>query len=653
MAFITVINFTFTRTRQLLLLFLALPLTISSFFQVWYSLKILPLDPTSSSFSSFTVENDSLTTSITWTAKYDSPTIEGRRGVNSSNQVKLGFLRPEKSTQQEHRQQDEILLPSVASGAVRASLRQDGPDYAHCFYRTYQENEPDRHSGLPLLAEVFASPDGDYVFLAVESHVGCHNDDSRAHYFYSDPPHRRLNRNVTFDCIFEHDGSRTTSLPVHRMAKIRMHYALIACPVPSHLQPLLPESGSHVTKSFLTLQSKLDLVTGTRFSKNESTPSHQLRHLPICSHAWPSEKEALHHQSVLRVAGDAPTTNEKKKKYKISLMTRIALSYKRGGSGETSNEPLSVTHMEFVTWMEYHAALGVEHFYIYDDSSLEQTTLYQWCEPYIQQGLVTYVHYPRPDNICSDGRHVYSAQFISTNAALRRYEAETEWMGHWDVDEYLVIGEGGGSALEQHNDQLRSSTLRDFIEYHGNGVTQGENKHGSSSSISSSHNNNKNNNKKKKKKKKKNNNSFKNGLPDDLSFRRNIVFGVCKNNDDATNNRHGDSQTTARTFTAPTSNKDNNTMPFVQKQCFVQKGDAPKGIYRTSTVLFFKVHTSEIRMDQQSTNVKHIDFKLGYMAHFRKGLAAGSHFPRSSQTFQPWVELLQDRIQRKLRLTSE
>ncbi|KAL7558776.1 hypothetical protein ACA910_010083 [Epithemia clementina (nom. ined.)] len=44
------------------------------------------------------------------------------------------------------------------------------------------------------------------------------------------------------------------------------------------------------------------------------------------------------------------------------------------------------------------------------------------------------------DMHCNVGNRpvLYSRQ-ISTNSALRRYKTETEWMGHWDIYEYLVL----------------------------------------------------------------------------------------------------------------------------------------------------------------------------------------------------------------------
>ena len=47
-------------------------------------------------------------------------------------------------------------------------------------------------------------------------------------------------------------------------------------------------------------------------------------------------------------------------------------------------------------WLNYHLLAGVDHFYIYDNDSLDN--LEKILQPYIDAGIVTYIFYPGGNN---------------------------------------------------------------------------------------------------------------------------------------------------------------------------------------------------------------------------------------------------------------
>ena len=515
------------------------------FLQTWYSLQIGHESARSFPFS--------------------PPTMEGLADARNTTTTT-----PSITTQNHDAWNERTLATEVAAEAARQ--RQDGDGFAHCFYRNYPKTG--LYSGLPFVAEVFASYDHESVFVVVESHYGCHKEFQKAHNFF-----RTNKRSVTFDCIFEYDGSRTVSDPVHRHAvDSRMGYALIRCPLPTHIRHSIPISGSTFTRAFLTLQSKHDLVTGRDITHRRK----RLSHLPICSHAWPSETKAI------RVG---PT-----KKYKTSIMTRVALSYERG----LDNQQLSTNQRDFVQWIEYHIAIGVEHFYIYDDSShSHNSTIFQWCQHYMAQGILTYVHYPKDDMVCNTGGRArfYSAQMIASNAALRRFENETEWMGHWDIDEYLVINNkkvGGDlsspvmfSSLSKNG---TSSLLHDFFSQRD---------------------------------------AVQDSKADELTFSA-FVFGPCQDDKDT-----------------PYSSNVLSSLPLTHRHCYVEDKNV-KALYRASTILYFKVHTSRFRMDNRVTKKLQVPANSAYIAHFRSGKAAGTNFPNTTHDLDGWIEYLDSKLKERL-----
>ncbi|KAL7565635.1 hypothetical protein ACA910_018995 [Epithemia clementina (nom. ined.)] len=485
------------------------------------------------------------------------------------------------------------------------------------------------------LIEIFASYDRTKVFLVAQSGYGCQKD-ARSQW-----------KNVTFDCIFEHPDDdagammTTTSLPLPFLAP-RHAYILIVCPVPTELQPTLPTSGQAQTRAFLTLREKPPTTNNATLpppeNENPPRPPRQLSHLPICSHAWPAEVEepsmgrpstpltttqpvAQSLSDHRRDDGNPNNQQKKKPKYRIAVMTRVALTYQRG----LDLEELSVSPWDLITWMEYHAALGVEHFYIYDDSPhAHNSTIRQWCTPYIQSGLVTYVQYPLDDMHCNVGNRpvLYSGQRISTNAALRRYETETEWMGHWDIDEYLVLRMPPKQFFYDSANKTRTM-LDAFLDQ------QLENRP---------------------------------VFYDEISILR-FPFGVCSGGDgDDDHDKNNTTMANSTTKKKDSQPKDASsgdaaadhhhpiTTPYwhvQRKGCFLPEKQNTKGLYKTFTVKLFGVHTSVRRMDEQKTRKLRLPHSLGVFAHFRDGKAGGTYFPYQTGYFDAWKDIVLNQIAHK------
>lgn len=76
-------------------------------------------------------------------------------------------------------------------------------------------------------------------------------------------------------------------------------------------------------------------------------------------------------------------------------------------------------------WIEFHKLVGVEHFYIYDNGSTDNTM--EVLDSYIKDGIVTYIKY--------EGK---KKQIPAYNDAVKRFKNETKWMGFIDIDEYVI-----------------------------------------------------------------------------------------------------------------------------------------------------------------------------------------------------------------------
>lgn len=76
-------------------------------------------------------------------------------------------------------------------------------------------------------------------------------------------------------------------------------------------------------------------------------------------------------------------------------------------------------------WLAYHHAIGVQHFFIYDNGSTDE--LHEVIEPWVNHGLVTLVHWPLP-----------GGQIDAYSHALRFYGPSVDWLAYFDVDEFVV-----------------------------------------------------------------------------------------------------------------------------------------------------------------------------------------------------------------------
>lgn len=76
-------------------------------------------------------------------------------------------------------------------------------------------------------------------------------------------------------------------------------------------------------------------------------------------------------------------------------------------------------------WIEYHRLQGVEHFYLCDNDSTDQTEDY--LQPYIKERIITYIAMPGKNR-----------QLDCYENIIKTYKQETEWLAVIDLDEFLV-----------------------------------------------------------------------------------------------------------------------------------------------------------------------------------------------------------------------
>ena len=95
-----------------------------------------------------------------------------------------------------------------------------------------------------------------------------------------------------------------------------------------------------------------------------------------------------------------------------------------------------------IEWLTYHSLLGVEHFYIMDNSKIvDHSSTYLWdsrIRPFLDSNVVTLIHFPflAPTNVSWN-----SIQEHSFYTAIQKYGIYSEWMGFFDIDEFFGLDE--------------------------------------------------------------------------------------------------------------------------------------------------------------------------------------------------------------------
>ncbi len=76
-------------------------------------------------------------------------------------------------------------------------------------------------------------------------------------------------------------------------------------------------------------------------------------------------------------------------------------------------------------WLCHHLAIGVDHFFLYDNGSTDE--LHEVLKPYADHGVVTTVFFP-----------LRGLQRDANNHVVRFFGDTTEWIAYVDIDEFLV-----------------------------------------------------------------------------------------------------------------------------------------------------------------------------------------------------------------------
>jgi hypothetical protein len=119
-----------------------------------------------------------------------------------------------------------------------------------------------------------------------------------------------------------------------------------------------------------------------------------------------------------------------------------------------------------VEWICHHKQIGIDHFYIYDNESSDETSFI--LKEFENVGLVTRIPWA--------SRSVPSTQITAYNDFIRNYSSQFDWVGFLDADEFFapLIGEGIHDVLSLHDDA--SAVAFNWRLFGSSGATAFENR---------------------------------------------------------------------------------------------------------------------------------------------------------------------------------
>lgn len=296
-------------------------------------------------------------------------------------------------------------------------------DMSRCVYRDYPS--PDRHSGLPFLADVFASHDAQWVYFVAINRAMCN-------FMYKESDRFSAKNGVAhrFVCAFPNGALVLTEFILANGAHDTGN--VIRCRIPADLQHLVA-SPQNFTRLHLSLHALEDLQAEPvgqgqvkPFPSIDIRSTPKLEKLPVCH------------------AVEKPTMGQR---YNMTAVTRIKVGPFNNGLGlfndPNRNNTMSLQYEILIEeWIHHHVKLGMDHFILYVHDETPHGRLKDALMPMIDSGLVTYKWFPLDDclrqNGSRRGHNDGRGHTAATLSALHRYGHTTRYMAHMDVDELFI-----------------------------------------------------------------------------------------------------------------------------------------------------------------------------------------------------------------------
>jgi hypothetical protein len=215
----------------------------------------------------------------------------------------------------------------------------------------------------------------------------------------------------------------------HNESQIGQQVLLVACPVPAELQQLFRLS------PLVHMRAHLHFVGDTRRKGDTQLPAS---FLDQSGKPWGTRKAGPFPMCQMSTDAHFTTATSTSKLAERVAASHLPLSATQGRVEIGACAHVApVTDHRLVEWLEFHIMMGVEHFWLFDNSVTPAQSTAKLLLPYVLRGIVTLLHWPFPIQKGCDQSQA-GAQFSVGNVCLRRYAQDAEWIAFLDVDEFML-----------------------------------------------------------------------------------------------------------------------------------------------------------------------------------------------------------------------
>jgi len=273
--------------------------------------------------------------------------------------------------------------------------------------------------------------------------------------------------NLRFDCPVPDNGNLRGAIASGESVLDDGTPSIYVDLVPIRTHPRYAYEDAYYTKdmvgpNWFSNTSKRSPVYGTKkefgfeadkiFGKEHVLPrveaSGRWTNLPICTVPPPpppapvvEANEVEDHEIKAQVAsleGDA-SSQDKEKPYTLTACVWASATFHTRGGDRKVDDTMDRTR----EWIEYHLMMGFDHIYIYDNThaNSNSTDLIETLSPF-SNSEVTRIEWPHI--VCNNNIPAHentgerSSQYAAESSCRQRYGQYTEWMSHFDTDEYFI-----------------------------------------------------------------------------------------------------------------------------------------------------------------------------------------------------------------------
>lgn len=301
---------------------------------------------------------------------------------------------------------------------------------------------PEHQSGLPYLADVFATRDRQELFF-----IGLNRGICSEEFLKQDG---WMKGEYRFMCVFP-GNTMVISEYVAPTGDIYQNNYMFKCAIPKEFQHMIVpgQANTNLHVDLHALHNPEGKKKGMKkvpwFPSQKVTDTPRINQIPVCH------------------AGYADLN----KQYELVAYTRVQSTYttQRDKQGKTFQR--STVH-RIEEWLDYHMDQGFDHFIIYDNDPAPHGPIEKLTKPFVESGLVTYRWFPLKD--CEvlagkfQGRIKRFGQAAGGLSSMHRLgPSGARYFAHMDVDEFFVVYKDGVTVLDYVKENLTPESKLDVL----------------------------------------------------------------------------------------------------------------------------------------------------------------------------------------------